>query len=325
MAKFKPQYRRLLHIDRKIREGRYPNCSSLAAEWETSTRTIQRDIDYIKYELDAPLEYNASKRGYAYTNASWFLPAVMLTEGDLLALLIGEQAMAMYCGTPVAKDLQRIYGKLSELLPEEISIGQDFIASRFSFFNPPSRPILPQVWRKVLHTVLHHKVLEINYHSATTGKKKMHVLHPYHVLNMEGDWYLLAHSEKQGELRQFALSRILSASCNAHKFTIPDSFVLDEALRSRFGRYLHQDGPKKKIRVKLLIDKTLNRYIHEKQWHPEQTLTNRKNGSVELMIPVASTVDLESWILSLGEYVSVLTPKSLKDKISRRHLAAAKL
>ena len=54
MQKFKPQFRRLLFIDRKIREGRYPNCTSLAKEWEVSVKTIQRDINYFKWELDAP-------------------------------------------------------------------------------------------------------------------------------------------------------------------------------------------------------------------------------------------------------------------------------
>ena len=67
MAKYKPQHSRLLFIDRKIREGRHPNCSSMAEEWEVSRKTIQRDLDYMRYQLDAPLEYSAKHRGYFYT------------------------------------------------------------------------------------------------------------------------------------------------------------------------------------------------------------------------------------------------------------------
>lgn len=33
MVKFKPQFKRLLFIDRKLREGKYPNCITLAREW----------------------------------------------------------------------------------------------------------------------------------------------------------------------------------------------------------------------------------------------------------------------------------------------------
>ena len=57
MAKFKPQYRRLLFIDKKLREGTYPNCTSLAAGWEVSTKTILRDIAYLTDSLQAPIEY----------------------------------------------------------------------------------------------------------------------------------------------------------------------------------------------------------------------------------------------------------------------------
>ncbi len=47
MKKFKPQYARILFIDKKLREGGYPNCVTIAREYETSSRTIQRDIGYM--------------------------------------------------------------------------------------------------------------------------------------------------------------------------------------------------------------------------------------------------------------------------------------
>ena len=45
MKKYKPQHARLLFIDRCIHEKSYPNCRSLAAEYEVSVKTIQRDIE----------------------------------------------------------------------------------------------------------------------------------------------------------------------------------------------------------------------------------------------------------------------------------------
>jgi hypothetical protein len=57
MAKYKPQHSRLLFIDREINTGKHPNCGSLALEWEVSPKTIQRDLDYMKYQLDAPSWY----------------------------------------------------------------------------------------------------------------------------------------------------------------------------------------------------------------------------------------------------------------------------
>lgn len=325
MAKFKPQYKRLLFIDRKIREGHYPNCSSLAEAWETSTRTILRDVEYLKYELDAPIEYDQVRHGFFYGDPSWFLPSVMLSEGDLLALLIGEQAMNMYRGTPIAAELQRVFSKLSELLPEKIAIGPEIIQSRLSFFNAPSRPIEPEVWRAVLRALMHQKVLEIEYQSPAAATPKPHVLRPYHAVNLEGDWYLLAYEERWQELRQFALSRIRKAVIHDRAFEIPGDFDAEDVLEHRFGRYLHANGRKKAVLARLLIEPTLANYVSEKVWHPKQKITKRPGGRVELALPVADIRDIESWVLSLGEFVRVVEPAELRDAVRDRHRKAMSL
>jgi predicted DNA-binding transcriptional regulator YafY len=67
-GKFKPHYRRILHIHRLLKEGRYPNAVTLSEhrDIECSTRTIKRDIQYMKYDLDAPIEYDPRRNGYYY-------------------------------------------------------------------------------------------------------------------------------------------------------------------------------------------------------------------------------------------------------------------
>ncbi len=88
MPKYKPQHSRLLFIDRKISEGRYPNCGTLAEEWEVSSKTIMRDLEYMRYQLDAPLEYSAKNRGYFYTEENFKLPALSIKESDLFAIYL---------------------------------------------------------------------------------------------------------------------------------------------------------------------------------------------------------------------------------------------
>jgi len=64
--KFKPQYQRLLFVDREIRGGRFPSCATIARKWEVSAKTIQRDVDYLKYDMKAPIKYNKSKHSLYY-------------------------------------------------------------------------------------------------------------------------------------------------------------------------------------------------------------------------------------------------------------------
>ena len=323
MPKFKPQYRRLLHIDAKIREGRHPNCSSLAEAWETSPRTIMRDIEYLTDELGAPIDYAPIRHGFFYTDPAWFLPSVLLAEGDLLALLIGRQAMEAYRGTPIGGELQRIYAKLAEMLPERIQIGPEFVQARMSFFNPPARRVDADTWRSVLRALMHTVELTIDYRSPAAKAAKRHEVRPYHVVNVEGEWYLLAFEPRWGELRQFALSRIVAAKPGLVRFTIPRDFDVNRVLAQRFGRYLHTGRRRKPVQVRLLIEHELAAYVSEKEWHPRQKLRTRRDGRVELELPVAETRDVESWVLSLGEFVRVLAPAELRRRITERHTAAA--
>ena len=88
MERNKSQFSRLMELDRQIRAGKYPNCLTFSKAWEVSQKTIQRDIDYLKFQLDAPLAYNRVEKGFYYTDLNWFLPSVSLSEGELFALLV---------------------------------------------------------------------------------------------------------------------------------------------------------------------------------------------------------------------------------------------
>ena len=53
--KDRPLWRRLQTIHHEIKEHRFPNASTLARMLSVSTKTVQRDLDYLRDELDAPI------------------------------------------------------------------------------------------------------------------------------------------------------------------------------------------------------------------------------------------------------------------------------
>ena len=322
MSKFKPQYRRLLFIDRAIRAGRHPNCSSLGEEWEVSPRTIQRDVDYLKYELDAPIEYDAQRHGFYYSDRTWFLPSVMLSEGDLLAVLLGRQALDMYRGLPVAADLGRVYAKLAELLPDKIAVAPEYIGARFSFHNAPARIIEPEVWRRLLQGLLHQRVLETTYQSPSAGRPRPHVIHPYHVANLEGEWYLLARDERWPDVCQYAVARFRRVTVTDRPFEVPADFDGARLLANRFGRYVHHRAGRA-VPVRLRFDADLATYVREKQWHPRQQVKARRGGGLDLSFPVADPRDVLAWVLGFGAHVRVIAPSTLRDAVRTAHATAA--
>ena len=313
-AKFKPQFQRLLFIDRTIREGGYPSAAKLAEEWEVAPKTIQRDIDYLRDQLEAPIAYDAVKHGLYYEDPAWFLPSVMLSEGDLLALLVGTQALNMYKGTPVANELKAIYGKLAGLLPGKISIAPELIYSRFSFSNPPARPIDETVWKPLIRGLLHQRVTVIDYVSPRSDGPKLHTIHPLHLANIEGDWYVLAHETRWGDLAQFAVSRIRQVELQEDAFVPPKGFDADKLIAERFGKFVHMDGGRP-LTVRVVFRARIAAAVSERVWHPRQKTRVMKNGRLMLEFPVAEVRDVVPWVLSWGGYVVRVEPKALRDAV----------
>jgi len=84
----RPPLERMLRIHQELQGGEFPNATSLARQLEVSTKSIQRDLEFMRDRLDLPLEYNASKRGYSYTEEVNSFPTLQFTEGELVALVI---------------------------------------------------------------------------------------------------------------------------------------------------------------------------------------------------------------------------------------------
>ena len=75
-----PALHRLQWIDTQIRAGRYPNTRSLAERFEISRCQAQRDFDYLRDSLGAPLVYSAPHRGFHYADGAFVLPGPYVTD-----------------------------------------------------------------------------------------------------------------------------------------------------------------------------------------------------------------------------------------------------
>src|SRR5581483_2122170 len=94
----RPPLERMLRIHQAIQAGDYPNATTLARELEVSTKSIHRDLEFMRDRLNLPLEYDFAHTGYHYTEEVSGFPTLQITEGELLALLIAEKALQQYRG-----------------------------------------------------------------------------------------------------------------------------------------------------------------------------------------------------------------------------------
>lgn len=72
---------RIQWLHDEICRGSFPNASRLAERFHISHRQAQRDIDFLKKQLGAPLSYDQRSQGYRYTS-SFALPFVIAGEND---------------------------------------------------------------------------------------------------------------------------------------------------------------------------------------------------------------------------------------------------
>ncbi len=86
-------YERFIWFDDRVRSKKYPNATSLAEQFEISTKTAQRDIDFMRDRLYCSLEYHSSFKGYYYKDTTFSLPMVYLSSEELSSLLIARKIL----------------------------------------------------------------------------------------------------------------------------------------------------------------------------------------------------------------------------------------
>jgi predicted DNA-binding transcriptional regulator YafY len=59
----------------------YPNAQRLAERFGISHRQAQRDLDYLRKELEAPIAYDNSRKGFYYTE-EYTLPVLFTSDND---------------------------------------------------------------------------------------------------------------------------------------------------------------------------------------------------------------------------------------------------
>jgi predicted DNA-binding transcriptional regulator YafY len=310
MPKYKPQHSRLLFIDREIARGSYPNCSQLAGDYEVSAKTIQRDLDYMRYQLDAPIDYSAKHRGYYYTEPNYQLPAISVKESDLFAIYLAEKLLTQYEGTPLYDSLRSVFRKIEESLPAKttVDLGQDH--ARFTVFPPSNTVIRPGIWEKVAEAIRLSRRIRVVY--RTPGNEPvLRDLDPYHGVRFEGDWYVVAHCHLRNDIRTFSLARMESVELLPTSFRIPATFDFTRLSGSHFGVHWSDN----EYQVAIRFDREVAGYIRERRWHPTQRIDEHPDGSLTLSLTVNHLLELKRWILSWGEMAQVIEPRSFVDEV----------
>lgn len=303
------QLERIMEIDRQIRDGDYPNADRLAEKLEVSRRVIFNDRDFMINRLGAPLEYDRARGGWYYTNETWMLPGIIVTEGELLAFFLSVEVARRYLGTGYEETLRAAVDKLSKNVKGSISVDLDTLRSHYSF----SAPTLISANEKAL-TDLHQAITAsqrvwMRYYTASRDEHTERVVHPYHLRNVRGDWYLIAHDELRGDIRNFAVGRIEEWEVRSKTFKRDPKFSVAKYIASGFQA--EQGGEVAEVIIKFASQAA--RYIREKRWHDSQTIEEQTDGGLILRFRTSGLGEVKRWVLQYGGNAEVLEPEKLRE------------
>ena len=304
----KVQRYRLLQIDEEIRSGKFPNATSLSKKIEVSSRTIQRDIEYMRDMYNAPVEFDAYKNGYYYTEENFYIKSVPLSEGELFSVALFDQLLEQYRNTPLENDLRSVFKKIEMSLPNKITLDSSFLQNQTTFIPDQMGTINPENFSKIFSALKNRHVLDFEYRPLQKTTWMTRRINPLHTVCQKGNWYVMGFCHDKQDIRVFNFSRMQNVTESKEEFDIPEDFNPDKYFDKEIGIWL---SATKKYTVELLISAEIGTFALERSWNKNQKIEQREDGSVWVSFETTQLPEVKRWVLGQGKTVKVLGPDEL--------------
>ena len=304
---------RIIKIDELLQTGGWYTAKEIADNVEYgsySPRTIQRDIEYMRDTLNAPIE--SDTRGYHYSEKNFFIKSIPLTEGEVFSVAILNPLLEQYRNTPLENQLRSVFQKITNCLPDKISVDTSFLNPKITFIPDRVENIKPELFKIIFDSIKTCCSLSFDYRPLQKPSFMKRTIAPYHAVCQRGNWYVIGKCHDKGDVRIFSFGRMKNAVITSQKFSIPKDFKTSDYFDSEMGVWLSDKTP---LEVELLFDKEIATYATNRIWHSNQILEERQDGSVYLKFKTTQKQEILRFILGQGHTVKVLAPPELVEEV----------
>jgi predicted DNA-binding transcriptional regulator YafY len=167
---------RIYRIEKEIASGRYPNSDGLARLLETSISTISRDIEFMRDQLGAPIEYDAFNRGYYFTKKTFRLPASFTGAEDLLALCMARSIFSLYRETPLYEASRQLLESITT--PIATDGNNDWLENRIAVPPIASAKVKSDIWEVIVAGLKGNRVITFDYKGTWDEEYKERKVNP---------------------------------------------------------------------------------------------------------------------------------------------------
>jgi predicted DNA-binding transcriptional regulator YafY len=300
---------RLLAIVLELQGRGRQRAEDLAATFETSKRTIYRDIQALG-EAGVPL-ISVPGRGYSLMKG-YFLPPLSFSADEATMLLLGSDYMAQNFDAQYRAAAQSASRKIEGVLPEKLREEVHYLQNSIRFISTGAidDKAETEMLRQLRRAIIERVTVRFRYHTryATSGQSEQHTREtdPYGLVHSLSAWHLVAYCHLRKDIRNFRLDRVERLELLPQTFQRPSDFKMQEK------RQRDQDG----IIVRARFDKEIARWVRESRSY--FTIAEEEDAAGLLVtLKVRQENEILQWLLGWGCHVQVLEPASLRQSIAR--------
>jgi predicted DNA-binding transcriptional regulator YafY len=309
MPKNKNQIQRYQVINHllNLRKGAVVHISELVDRCNASERTVKGDIQFLRNQYDAQIEYDTQRNGYYYVEPFDLPIDLALTQTDVARLQIAVETLNQFQHLDIFKDLRGVFQKINQSV--RFKLDKDPSVSKAIYFEP-----VP-FYRGTEHIPIFLKAIEatrslrFQYQSFKSAQAFEHEINPYFLQEFGNRWYVIGLSKTHQKITSFALERITdNPEILKTYFAIPKDFKPEKYFDNTYGMTHDYDIPIEEI---ILQFKPLQaKYFKSKPFHHYEVVEDVQDCFIVKMNLIVN-YELVRKIVSMGNEVKVLHPQSL--------------
>ncbi|CAN5253929.1 WYL domain-containing transcriptional regulator [soil metagenome] len=277
-----------------------------------SLSSLEKDIQRLREDHDAPIAYDKRKNGYYYTDPQFRLLRLMLSPDDMEALDYAREVLTATQGASVAGELANALQKVRQSLDIIREVKTETLTRRVVYVEEKilggNRHYVPMLIRAVNQ----NRQIEFRYskHDSPEPDPKLRTLHPILLREVGDSWYVIGYDENTGKERTFALDRMSDLELLSEQCAIPPAVLtsVSELFEHIYG-ITDSSGPVEEI--VLSFTPLFGRYVKAKPIHQTQEVLSDTDTECVVRLRLAPNRDLLMHLRSYGENLKVLKPASL--------------
>jgi predicted DNA-binding transcriptional regulator YafY len=316
---------RFYKINQLLEGGRVIGFERMRNACEVSRATLQRDIEYMRTRLHAPIVYDREHNGYhlereqPQVGAQYELPGLWFNSQEIHALLTMQHLLAnLDPGGLLAQHIAPLQLRLNTLLgAAQDSVGE--IRNRVLVVGMGRRALKLAHFERVGSALLRRKRLQITYYARGSGQTTEREVSPQRLVHYRENWYLDGWCHLRQDLRNFAVDSIRHIDVLEQRAKDISRKTVDSVLGPGYGIF----AGSKVTTATLRFTPARARWVGTESWHPDQLGEFEPDGSYLLRVPYTDDRELIMDILKYGADCEVIAPAVLRRAV-RRELGAAR-